>query len=80
MVRLEKQGDSFVMITGSGDKLDINALINAIAELQKSYPDKAKLREGLHYLDESPSANIRNDLKASLQKALDNKGMRITEL
>ncbi|MCE8429079.1 MAG: hypothetical protein J5U19_11900 [Candidatus Methanoperedens sp.] len=80
MVRLEKQGDSFVMITGSGEKPDISVLINAIAELMKSPPDNAKLREGLLYLDESSAAEVRKDIKAALQKALDKKGLTVTDL
>ncbi len=80
MVRLEKQGDSFVMITGAAQKLDISVLINAISELQKPSPDKTKIKEGLLYLDESVQVDIRKELKTVLQKALDNKGMTITDL
>ncbi|VVB96178.1 Uncharacterised protein [uncultured archaeon] len=80
MVRLEKQGDSFVMITGASQKLDISVLINAISELQKPSPDKTKIKEGLLYLDESAQVDIRKELKTVLQKALDNKGMTITDL
>ncbi len=80
MVRLEKQGDSFVMITGAAQKLDTSVLINAISELQKSSPDKTKIKEGLLYLDESAQVDIRKELKTVLQKALDNKGMTITDL
>ncbi len=80
MVRMEKQGDSFVMITGAAQKLDINVLINAISELQKPSPDKTKLKEGLLYLDESMQVDVRKELKATLQKAYDNKGMTITDL
>lgn len=80
MVRLEKQGDSFVMITGAAQKLDISFLINAISELQKPSPDKTKIKEGLLYLDESAQVDIRKELKTVLQKALDNKGMTITDL
>lgn len=80
MVRLEKQGDSFVMITGASQKLDTTVLINAITELQKPSPDKTKIKEGLLYLDESAQVDIRKELKTALQKALDNKGMTITDL
>ncbi len=81
MVRLEKQGDSFVMITGGAQKkLDISVLIDAVSELQKPSPDKTKLKEGLLYLDESVQVDIRKELKTALQKAYDNKGMTITDL
>ncbi|NJD75548.1 MAG: hypothetical protein FIB08_00440 [Candidatus Methanoperedens sp.] len=80
MVRMEKQGDSFVMITGASQKLDTSVLINAISELQKPSPDKTKIKEGLLYLDESAQVDIRKELKTALQKALDNKGMTITDL
>lgn len=80
MVRMEKQGDSFVMITGASQKLDTSVLINAIAELQKPSPDKTKIKEGLLYLDESAKVDIRQELRTVLRKALDNKGMTITDL
>lgn len=78
MVRLERQGDSFVMITSSGEKPDISKLINAIAEIRKHPRDKTTLKEGLLYLKESSPADVSKELKAALQKALDD--MTITEL
>ncbi|HLB70429.1 MAG TPA: hypothetical protein VJJ51_05235 [Candidatus Methanoperedens sp.] len=72
MVRLEKQGDSFVMITGTGQKQDISALINAISELQKTPPDKNKLKDGLVYLDSSEGIDIRKEIKKELLKAIEN--------
>ena len=85
MVRLEKQGDSFVMITGGGQKQNIpqqsiNDLITAITELQKNPLDKTKIQEGIHYLDTSVGVDLRKEIKSILQKALDNKGMTVTDL
>ena len=80
MVRLEKQGDSFVMITGGTQKQDISVLINAISELQKPSPDKNKIKEGILYLDNAGGVDIKKELRATLQKAFENKGMTITDL
>ncbi len=81
MVRMEKQGDSFVMITGGKQKkLDISVLIGAISELQKLSPDKTKIKEGILYLDESVQADVVKELKNALQKGLENKGLTITDL
>jgi hypothetical protein len=85
MVRLEKQGDSFVMITGGNQKQDlpqpgINDLITAISELQKNPPDKAKIQDGILYLDTSMGVDLRKEIKSILQKAVDNKGMTVTDL
>ncbi|MCX9011651.1 MAG: hypothetical protein OIN66_11090 [Candidatus Methanoperedens sp.] len=80
MVRLEKQGDSFVMITGASQKLDISMLIGAISELQKNPPDKNKIKEGLLYLDNSAGVDIRKEIRAALQKAVERKGLTITDL
>lgn len=71
MVRLERQGDSFVFITGTTQKQDISVLINAISELQKNSPDKNKIKEGLLYLDNSMGIDIRKEIRTVLQKALD---------
>ncbi len=84
MVRLEKQGDSFVMITG-GQKQNlpqqsINDLITAIIELQKNPPDKSKIQDGILYLDTSMGVDLRREIKNILQKAVDNKGMTVTDL
>ncbi len=80
MVRLEKQGDSFVMITGEAQRQDISVLINAISELQKPSPDKNKIKEGLLYLDNAGGVDIKKELRAALQKAFENKGMTISDL
>ena len=79
MVRLEKQGDSFVMITGTAPKMDISVLINAISELHKNPPDKSRIKEGLLYLDNS-SGDIRKELKTILQNALERKNLTIKDL
>ena len=85
MVRLEKQGDSFVMITGGGQNQNtqqktINDLMTAISELQKNPPDKEKMQEGIQYLDNSMGVDLRKEIRAILQKAVDNKGMTIKDL
>jgi hypothetical protein len=73
MVRLEKQGDSFVMITGTAPKMDVDILINAISELNKNPPDRNKIKEGILYLDNSAGTDIRNDIRTLLQNALERK-------
>ena len=73
MVRLEKQGDSFVMITGTAPKMDVSILINAISELHKNPPDRNKIKEGILYLDNSAGTDIRNDIRTLLQNALERK-------
>lgn len=73
MVRLEKQGDSFVMITGTAPKMDVDVLINAIAEIRKNPPDKNKIKEGLLYLDNSAGTDLRKDIRILLQNALESK-------
>ncbi len=82
MVRLERQGDSFVMITGTVQKPDIDVLINAIAELQKISPDMDKIKEGLLYLEESAGVDLRKEIKAMLQKVSEkeNRGLTVTDL
>lgn len=74
MVRLERQGDSFVLVTGTVQRQDINILTHAISELQKNSPDIAKIKEGLFYLDNSAGIDIRKEIKTVLQKAVENKG------
>ncbi len=69
MVRLERQGDSFVFITGTTQRQDIGVLINALSELQKNSCDLSKIKEGLSYLDNSAGIDIRKEIKAVLQKA-----------
>ncbi len=73
MVRLERDGNSFVFITGQTQKPDISNLIRAISELQKNSPDPAMIKEGLLYLDNSAGIDIRKEIKTILQKALENK-------
>lgn len=69
MVRLERQGDSFVFITGTTQRQDISILINALSELQKNSWDLSKIKEGLSYLDNSAGIDIRKEIKSVLQKA-----------
>lgn len=71
MVRLERQGDSFVMITGPAQKLNIDVLINAISELQKTSPDKNKIKEGLLYLDNSGGIDLRTEIRTALMKVFE---------
>jgi hypothetical protein len=73
MVRLEKQGDSFVMITGTAPKMDMDILINAISELHKNLPDRNKIKEGILYLDNSASTDLRKEIRMLLQNALESK-------
>jgi hypothetical protein len=77
MVRMEKQGDSFVMITGEARKPDISVLCD---ELRNPSPDKTKIKEGLLYLEESALIDIRKELKTILQEAIGNSGLAITDL
>lgn len=74
MVRLERQGDSFVLITGTTQRQDTSILISALSELRKSPPDLAKIKEGLLYLDNSSGIDLRREIKTILQKAVENKG------
>lgn len=73
MVRLEREGNSFVLITGQTQKQDTSILIHAISELQKNSPDLVRIKEGLLYLDNSAGIDIRKEIKSVLQKALENK-------
>lgn len=74
MVRLEREGDSFVLVTGSTQqKQDIGVLINAISELKKNPPDMARIKEGLFYLENSGGIDIKKEIKTLLQKALENR-------
>lgn len=76
MVRLEREGDSFVFITGqSQQKNDINILISALSELKNNPPDLSKIKEGLIFLDKSPEIDIRKDLRTSLLQVLEEKGI-----
>ena len=72
MVRLEREGNSFVLITGQTQKQDTSILIRAISELQKNSPDLVRIKEGLLYLDKSTGIDIRKEIKSLMQKALEN--------
>lgn len=75
MVRLEREGNSFVFITGKTQHSpDINVLISAISELKNNPPDPVKIKEGLQFLDNFPGIDIRKEVRELLQKALENKG------
>ncbi|TAN43878.1 MAG: hypothetical protein EPN24_03220 [Candidatus Methanoperedens sp.] len=80
MARLERHGDSYVLVTGSSQKLDIDLLISALSELQKSSPDSAKIREGLLYLDNCGLADFRKEIKTVLQNAIDSRSMNNIDL
>ncbi|VVB88445.1 Uncharacterised protein [uncultured archaeon] len=80
MVRLEREGDSFVLVTGNVQKLDISVLFNALSELQKNSPDRTRIKDGLLYLDNSTGNDLKKEIRNILQKAIDNKGMTITDL
>jgi hypothetical protein len=80
MVRLERHGDSYVLVTGSSQKQDISVLISALSELQKSSPDSAKIREGLLYLDNCGIADLRKEIKTVLQNAIDSRSMTVIDL
>jgi hypothetical protein len=74
MVRLEREGDSFVFITGNAQKAqDISILVNAISELKSNPPDPAKIKDGLIFLDKTPEIDIRKDLRALLMQVLEKK-------
>jgi len=78
MVRLEREGNSFVFITGKTQPVqDINILLNALSELQNSSPDASKIKQGLLYIDNSNDSDIRNEIKNILKKALENKGTNL---
>ena len=80
MVRLERHGDSYVLVTGKSQKQDIGVLISALSELQKSSPDSAKIREGLLYLDNCGIADFRKEIKTVLQNAIDSRSMTVVDL
>jgi hypothetical protein len=74
MVRLEREGNSFVFITGKTQPVrDINILVNALSELRNSSPDASKIKEGLLYIDNSNESDILNEIKNILKKALESK-------
>jgi len=75
MVRLEREGNSFVFITGKTQAVqDINILLIALSELQNSRPDASKIKEGLLFIDNSNESDIRNEIKNLLRKALESEG------
>lgn len=75
MVRLEREGNSFVFITGKTQAVqDINILLIALSELQNSTPDTSKIKEGLLFIDNSNESDIRNEIKNLLRKALEREG------
>ncbi len=80
MVRLERHGDSYVLVTGTPQKQDISVLISALSELSKPSPDSAKIRDGLQYLDNCGGADFRKEIRAVLQNAIDNRGMTVIDL
>ena len=80
MVRLERHGDSYVLVTGSSQKQDISVLISALSELSKPSPDSAKIRDGLQYLDNCGGADFRKEIRTILQNAVDNRGMTVIDL
>ncbi|NJD51499.1 MAG: hypothetical protein FIB07_01375 [Candidatus Methanoperedens sp.] len=74
MVRLEREGNSFVFITGKTQPVqDINILVNALSELRNSSPDALKIKEGLLYIDNSNESDILDEIKNILKKALESK-------
>lgn len=79
MVRLEREGNSYVFITGNAQnpnvlEKDINILVNALSELGKTSPDPAILEKGLLFIDSSNDFDIRNEIKNVIKKALKNEG------
>lgn len=80
MVRLERHGDSYVLVTGTSQKQDISVLISALSELSKASPDSAKIRDGLQYLDNCGGADFRKEIRTVLQNAVDNRSMTVIDL
>ncbi len=80
MVRLERQGDSYVLVTSSSQKQDISVLISALSELHNPSPDISMIREGLAYLNKCDAADFRKEIRTVLQKAADIKSMTIIDL
>jgi hypothetical protein len=75
MVRLEREGDSFVFITGKTEHVqDISILVNAISELKNNSPDIAKIKDGIIYLDKNAEIDIRKDMRTLLLQAIEKKG------
>ncbi len=74
MVRLEREGDSFVFITGKTQQAqDISILVNAIFELNNNPPDLSKIKDGLIFLDKTPEIDIRKYLRILLMQVLEKK-------
>ncbi len=80
MVRLERHGDSYVMVTGMSQKQDISVLISALSELDKTSPDSAKIKDGIQYLDNCGGADFRKEIRTVLQKAADSGSMTVIDL
>lgn len=80
MVRLEKHGDSYVLVTGTSQRQDISVLIIALSELSKPAPDSAKIREALQYLDTCGGVDFRKEIRTVLQNSVDSKSMTVTNL
>lgn len=80
MVRLERHGDSYVLVTGTSQRQDIGVLISALSELSKPSPDTAKIRDGIQYLDNCGGADFRKEIRTILQNAVDNRGMTVIDL
>ncbi len=80
MVRLERHGDSYVMVTGMSQKQDITVLISALSELAKPSPDSEKIKEGIQYLDNCGGADFRKEIRTVLQKAADAGRMTVIDL
>ncbi|MCX9083484.1 MAG: hypothetical protein OIN87_01650 [Candidatus Methanoperedens sp.] len=74
MVRLEREGDSFVFITGKTEQSqDITILINAISELKNNPPDHAKIKDGLIFLDKKAEIDIRKEIRTLLMNSIEKK-------
>jgi hypothetical protein len=80
MVRLERHGDSYVMVTGMSQKQDISVLISALSELAKPSPDSAKIKDAIQYLDNCGGADFRKEIRTVLQKAADAGSMTVIDL
>ncbi len=80
MVRLERHGDSYVLVTGTSQRQDIGVLISALSELAKPAPDRAKIRDGLLYLDNCGTADFRKEIRNVLQNAVDTGSMTVIDL
>jgi len=71
MVRLEREGDSFVLVTGTSQIPDINILIDALSELQKACPDTEKIKEGITFLENARGLDLRKEIRKVLKNRLE---------